>query len=255
MMDFLAKLAEWFTDSTRWDLGDDGSIPVRVIEHVQMSVQATLLAALVALPIALYIGHRRRFEFVATTAGNFGRALPSFGILGLVTPFTLTLRGAFGFWATFITLFFLAVPPLLANTYVGIKGVDTDLLEAARGMGMKEQEVLLRLELPLAAPLAVSGLRTAAVQVVATATLGAVAGWGGLGRYILDGFQTQDSVQIVGGGVLVALVAILTEVALGGLQRVVTPRLSSARRTGSAPPLAGPPDVHTGPRGAALLDA
>lgn len=227
-MEFLSRLLAWFGDPAQWDYPETTSIPFRVIEHVQMSVQATLLAALVAFPVGLYIGHKRRLEFFATTVGNLGRAIPSFGILGLVTPFTLTLPGTYGFWAIFITLFLLAIPPILTNTYVGVKGVDRDLLEAARGMGMHEREVLLRLELPLAAPLVVTGLRTAAVQVVATATLGAAAGWGGLGRYIIDGFSTQDSVEIVGGGVLVALLAIVTEIALGGLERLVAPRLSRA---------------------------
>ena len=228
-MDFLSRLLDWFGDPVQWDYSETTSIVFRVVEHVQMSVQATLLAAVVALPIGLYVGHKRRFELFATTVGNFGRAIPSFGILGLVTPFVLGIPGTYGFWATFITLFFLAVPPVLTNSYVGVKGVDRDLVEAARGMGMRERELLLRVELPLAAPLIVVGLRTAAVQVVATATLGAAAGWGGLGRYIIDGFATQEDVEIVGGAVLVALLAIVTEVALGGLGRLVAPRLTRSK--------------------------
>jgi osmoprotectant transport system permease protein len=232
-MDFLSRLVVWFGDSAQWDYPEPTSIPFRVVEHVQMSFQATLLAALLAFPVGLYIGHKRRLEFFATTVGNLGRAIPSFGILGFVTPFTLALPGTYGFWAIFITLFFLAIPPILTNTYVAVKGIDSDLVEAARGMGMHERDVLLRVELPLAAPLVVAGVRTAALQVVATATLGAAAGWGGLGRYIIDGFATRDSVEIVGGAVLVALLAIGTEVALGALERIVSPRVGD-RSSGRA---------------------
>jgi osmoprotectant transport system permease protein len=228
-MDVLLAALEWLADAANYS--GLNSIPRRVIEHVQISSQSLLLAFVVSLPVGLYIGHRRRFEFLAVSVGNLGRAIPSFGILGMFFIWTFNWPGVLGFWAVFFALFFLAIPPILTNTYVGIKGVDRDTVEAARGMGMTERNVLMRLELPLALPLVVAGTRTAAVQVVATATLGALTSWGGLGRYIVDGLATQDRPQILAGAILVALLAIVTEAAFGVLERVLTPKLSSAGRT------------------------
>jgi osmoprotectant transport system permease protein len=224
---FLATL-EWLQNPANYS--GPNAIPLRIIEHLQISSQSLLLAFVVSLPVGLYIGHRRRFEFLAVTTGNLGRAIPSFGILGMFFIWTFNWPGVLGFWAVFFALFFLAIPPILTNAYVGIKGVDQDTVEAARGMGMTERDVLLRLELPLALPLIIAGTRTAAVQVVATATLGALASWGGLGRYIVDGLATQDRPQILGGALLVALLAVVTEVAFGALERALAPRLSSSRR-------------------------
>jgi osmoprotectant transport system permease protein len=229
-MGAFAEAFGWLTTASNYT-GDDGII-ARVIGHVLISSQSVLLAAAIAIPIGLYIGHKRRFEFLAVTVGNFGRALPSFGVLGLVFPFTFDIPGELGYWATFFALFLLSLPPLLTNTYVGIKGVDPDTVEAATGMGMKGREVLLSLEIPLAVPLIVAGMRTAAVQVVATATLGAYAGWDqGLGSFIRDGFSQgalgQD--QLIGGAILVALLAIVTELFFGVLGRVFAPRSSSER--------------------------
>lgn len=244
-MEVFTDIFSWLTDPANWS-GSRG-IPIRTYEHLQMSVQSVALGALIALPIGLFIGHTRRLEFVAISAGNLGRALPSFGIVALTYSFTLNWPGNIGFWPTFIALVLLAIPPVLTNTFVGIKGIDRDTLEAARGMGMNERDVIIRLELPLASPLIVAGLRTAAVQVVATATLGAFTGWGGLGRFIVDGFAVRDFGQIGGGAIVVALVAILTEVGLGGLQRLVAPRLRSpSRRTSSFErlmPAVGPPSA------------
>jgi osmoprotectant transport system permease protein len=228
-MDVLVAALEWLFDPVNYTGLD--SIPRRVIEHIQISSQSLLIAFGVSLPVGLYIGHRRKFEFLAVTVGNLGRAIPSFGILGMFFIWTFNWPGVLGFWAVFFALFFLAIPPILTNTYVGIKGVDRDTVEAARGMGMTERDVLIRLELPLAVPLVVAGTRTAAVQVVATATLGALTSWGGLGRYIVDGLATQDRPQILAGAILVALLAIVTEVLFGALERVLAPKLSSAGRS------------------------
>jgi osmoprotectant transport system permease protein len=231
-MEVFPAALRWLTDPANYQ--GLNAIPVRILEHIQISSQSLLLALAVSLPVGLYIGHNRRFEFLAITTGNLGRAIPSFGILGLFFIWTFNWPGVLGFWAVFFALFFLAIPPILTNTYVGVKGVDQDTVEAARGMGMTEREVLLGLELPLAVPLILAGTRTAAVQVVATATLGALASWGGLGRYIVDGLATQDRPQILGGAILVALLAIVTEVAFGVLGRVLAPRLSSSPRRGSS---------------------
>lgn len=227
---FIREVVDWFTDPLRWE-GSFG-VPTRLIEHLIMSGVSVLAASILALPLGMFIGHTRRLETLVVSVANTGRAIPSFGliflavlVLGLGLDFSPALRPA-----ALIALTLLAVPPILTNTYVGIQSVDPDTLEAARGMGLTEGQVVWRLELPLAAPLIMGGIRTAAVQVVATATLAAVIGGGGLGRFILDGFAAGDDAQIFAGALLVALLAILTEVSLGLLQRAVSPRTSSRRR-------------------------
>ena len=224
-MGILGDIIQWLTDPENWS-GSFG-IPTRIYEHLQMSIQAVALGALIAIPVGLAIGHTRKLEFFAVSVGNFGRAIPSFGIVALTYALTLDWPGNIGFWPTFIALVLLTIPPVLTNTYVGIKGVDADTLEAARGMGLSGGQTLGRIEVPLAAPLIVAGLRTAAVQVVATATLGAFTGWGGLGRFIVDGFALGDDAQIGGGAILVAMLAILTELFMAGVQRIVQPRTAS----------------------------
>jgi osmoprotectant transport system permease protein len=250
-MGIIGDTIAWLFDPanlTGEGLTPSGPIPRRVVEHVLVSVQALGLAFLIAFPIGLYVGHRRRFEFVAVTAGNLGRAIPSFGILAVAYILTFDLPGELGYWAIFIALLFLSIPPILTTPYVGVKGVDPDTVEAARGMGLSGRQILGRLELPLAVPLVIAGTRTAAVQVVATATLGAVAWDGGLGRYIMDGLAVRDMTRILAGAVLVALLAILTEVGFGALGRVLAPRTSSSRdrslRRGSAGLPSGEPADH-----------
>lgn len=227
---FFSQVAEWFTDPAQWS-GRTG-IPFRLLEHVQTSVVAVVIAALIALPVAMYIGHRRRLELLVVSVGNLGRAIPSLGLLVLfVILICLCLKWPAPFRpAVILAMVLLAIPPILTNTYVGIQAVDPDVLDAGRGMGLTERQVLRRLELPLAAPLIVAGMRVAAVQVVATATLAALVAGGGLGRYIIDGFATSDEVEIFGGAVLVALLAVATELAFGLLGRAVTPRTASRGR-------------------------
>jgi osmoprotectant transport system permease protein len=153
-----------------------------------------------------------------------GRALPTFAVLYFA--YRLTLRShPFAFWPTLIALVFLAVPPLLTNTFVAVSGVDPDTVEAARGIGMGERQVLLRLELPLASPLMLDTIRTVSVQVAATAGFGAVFGWGGLGRFIVDGFASYDYAQLLGGAVLIAVFALVVDVAFG-----LAARLPALRR-------------------------
>jgi osmoprotectant transport system permease protein len=222
-VDVFSNVFGWFSDAEHWS-GSSG-VPARVLEHLQMSFGAVLLAAVIALPIGLYIGHTRRGSFLAVSIANLGRAIPSFAILALSVPFL-----GIGFKPTLVTLVVLAIPPILTNTYVGVEGVDRDAVESARGMGMTGGQILRRLELPLAVPLMLAGLRTSAVQVVATATLAALIGWGGLGRFIIDGFATGDRVEVVAGAILVAFVAIATEVIFGFVERAFSPRTSSGRR-------------------------
>ena len=244
LMDVVGNTLEWLTDPGNWS-GSNG-VPVRMWEHVHISGLAVLLACAVALPVGMYVGHRRRFEFLAISVGNIGRALPSFGVLALVFPFSLRYLPGIGFYPTLITLVLLAVPPILTNSYVGIKGVDADAIEAARGMGLSEREILLQVELPLASPLIVAGMRIAAVQVVATATLGALVAWGGLGRFIVDGLAVRSLAvgqgMLLAGAVLVALLAVATELLFGYLQR------AAARRahTGAPAPVPGRPDDAVG---------
>jgi osmoprotectant transport system permease protein len=220
---FLSQVVDWFTDPMQWS-GSRG-IPVRLLEHVITSSASVIIAAAVALPLAMYIGHRRRFELFVVSVANLGRAVPSFGLIVLfLIMFGLWLR-----WPAplrppiILAMVLLAIPPILTNAYVGIQTVDADTVEAARGTGMTEGQVLRQIELPLAAPLIVAGLRTAAVQVVATATLAAIGPGGGLGRFIFDGFATRDLAEVFGGAVLVAVLAIVVELAFGALERLVTP--------------------------------
>jgi osmoprotectant transport system permease protein len=185
----LAEAFQWLTDSANYS-GSSG-IPTRVIEHIQLSAQPVLLAALLALPVGLYVGHKKRFEFAAISVGNIGRAIPSFGLIAILFVPTFSWPGDLGYWAVFIAMVLLAIPPILINTAVGIRNVDEDTVESARGMGMTGRDVLFRIEIPLAMPLIITGLRTASVQVIATATIGAITSIGGLGRFIIDGLPSS----------------------------------------------------------------
>jgi osmoprotectant transport system permease protein len=222
-----ADIAQWFTDPANWS-GPTG-IPARVVQHLWMSLLAMVIAAALAIPVGLWVGHRRRFESLAVSIAYVGRALPSFAVL--VVVFIVMVNRipsiAFGVGPTVVALVLLAIPSMLVNTYVGIQGVDPDMVEAGRGMGMRERQVLFGLEVPLAAPLIMAGVRVAALQVVATATLAALIGGGGLGRFIVDGFAQQDNPMLIGGALLVAALALLTEGALYLLERAVKPRTAS----------------------------
>ncbi len=215
-MDFLGDVVSWFAAGEHWR-GTNG-IPHRAIEHLTMSAFAVAVAAAVALPVGVLLGHLNRGGAVAINVANVGRAIPSFAILVLATEIV-----GIGATPAFCALVALAAPPMLTNAFVGVREVDADVRESARGMGMTGRQVLTRVELPIALPLVMAGVRTAAVQVVATATLAALVAWGGLGRYIVDGLAQQDYVQLFSGAVLVATVSVVTEVVLGALQRLIVP--------------------------------
>ncbi|MEP6463411.1 MAG: ABC transporter permease [Frankiaceae bacterium] len=215
----------WLTTAAHYR-GTTG-VPNRLLEHILISGVSVLLAALIALPLALWLGHIGRGGGLAINISNAGRAIPTFAILVLLA----TVPSLFGNAGTVIALVVFAIPPILTNAYVGIRGVDPDVKEAATGMGMQGAQLLRRVELPLAMPLIAAGLRTAAVQVVATATLAAYIGAGGLGRYIADGFGLQDQPMILAGSILVALLALVTELGLGRLETRLTP----GRRRGPIP--------------------
>jgi osmoprotectant transport system permease protein len=219
-MTLLEEVARWFADPAHYQ-GPD-AVQTRILEHVEISGLAVLVGVLLALPIGLYLGHTGRFGFIAVNVANIGRAIPSLAAVALAIPIAGTLLGVqngLGFWPTFFALIPLAIPPILTNAYVAVRAVDRDVIEAARGMGLSEAGILRRIELPLAMPLILAGVRTAAVNVVATATLGALVAFGGLGRYIVDGLALQEYDRLFAGALLVALLAIAVEVAFGTFER------------------------------------
>jgi len=222
-VNFWSGVVEWFTSASSWE-GNAGAVH-RLYEHVAMSGASMLVAAALALPLGIWLGHTGRGGAIAINASNVGRAVPSFAILVLAAQVW-----GIGWKPAFFALVALAVPPMVTNAYVGLQGVDAEVREAARGMGMTGAQSLWRVELPVAMPVVVGGVRTAAVQVVATATLAALVAWGGLGRFIVDGTAQRDFVQVFAGAVLVAALAIVTELALAGLQRLVVPAPLRRRR-------------------------
>jgi osmoprotectant transport system permease protein len=227
-MDLVTATAQWLADPAQWQ-GPNG-IPARLIEHVYLSGVSLGIAALVALPLGLWIGHTGRLSWLVLSSANAWRALPSFAVIGLLVPFTTRIDPSLGFtlYPTVVAMILLAGPPILVNSYEGIAGVDRDLADAARGMGMRERQILFGLEVPLALPVIATGIRLAAVQVIATATLGAIFGFGGLGRFIVLGEANQDNGELFGGVVLVASLALITYGLFVLLERrLVSPGLSS----------------------------
>jgi osmoprotectant transport system permease protein len=221
-MEFLLQVARWFADGAHWQ--GPGGIPTRLLEHVLMSGAAMAVGAALAIPLGVALGHFGRGGNLAISLSNIGRAIPSFAIL----VFALQLLGS-GAPPAFVALVALAIPPMVTNSYLGVHEVDADVREAGRGMGMRPLKLLTRVELPLALPYIMAGVRTSAVNVVATATLAALVAWGGLGRFIIDGFATTDYVQVFAGAVLVAVLSILVELSLAALQRLTMPAGLKAR--------------------------
>jgi osmoprotectant transport system permease protein len=220
-MDLVASVVAWLLDPAHWQ-GSDG-IPTRVAEHVLMSAVTIVVATLIAAPIGVLLGHVGRGSFLVLNVANVGRALPSLALLALLLPLALAFGLGLGFWPTFLAVLPLGIPPILTNSYVAVREVDRDVVDAARGQGMGEWQILRLAELPLAAPLIIAGIRGAAVSIVATVTLGALVASGGLGRYIVDGLARRDNERLVVGALLVALLAIATEAAFGLLQRRAVP--------------------------------
>jgi len=216
-MTLLGSAAAWLADPAHWQ-GSDG-IPVRVLEHLEITAASVGFAAAIALPIGLYLGHTGRFAFLAVNVANVGRALPSLALLAFALPLSFALGLGLGFWPTFMAMVPLAAPPILTNAFVAIRTADPDTVEAARGMGMRELDVLRIVEIPSGMPILLAGLRTATVNVVATATLGALVAGGALGRYIIYGLALQEYDRLVAGAFLVALVALGTELGFGLLER------------------------------------
>jgi osmoprotectant transport system permease protein len=213
-------------------------------QHIWYTVVATAIAAAIAVPAGLWVGHRGKGETVVVAIANTGRAVPDFGIIILMGFFVATLSTI----PVYVALVALAIPPVLVNTYVGVRQVDADARDAALGAGMSGWQVLSRVELPLAIPLIMTGVRTAAVQVVATATLAGFVGLGGMGRLIFDGFfagftrgDRPGLGRIIIGSVIVALLAVLAELLLGRLERALTPRGLRAPGAEDDTPTSGDP--------------
>ena len=206
-----------FIDAFRF-IGDHGSLLLtKTGEHLELSFAALGIGLLLALPLGLWLGHRHRGFFFAATVSNVGRALPSLVLIA----FGLTIFGV-GFWNNTAALVVLAIPPILTNAYFAIDGVDRDVVEAARGMGLSERQVLMQVELPLGLPLVIAGVRISTIFVIATATIAAVAGGGGLGEIIVNQ-ASYGLAGVVGASLCVSALTLLAALGLGLLRRALSP--------------------------------
>ncbi|MFF5402918.1 ABC transporter permease [Streptomyces misionensis] len=205
-MSTLTATWNWLADPAHWS-GDDG-VGHRLLQHLALTAVCLLLSCLIALPVALVLGHLGRGGALAVNISNVGRAVPTFAVLVLLL---LTPVGNWGQGPTVVALVLFAVPPLLTNAYVGMREVDRGVVQAARGMGMTGRQVMFHVELPLSLPMILNGVRIAAVQLVATATIAALAGGGGLGRIITAGFNLASTPQVVAGALIVAVFALIVE--------------------------------------------
>jgi osmoprotectant transport system permease protein len=238
----MGDVIAFFTDPAHWD-GTSG-IPNRLFEHLVISGLAILIATLIAVPIGLYIGHTNRGSSLAINLANIGRAIPSYAMMVIPLPLTFALAPVLGYDPTFGLVFlpiflamtFLAIPPLLVATYAGLRSVDRELIEAGRGMGLRDRQILGQIEIPIASSIIVGGFRTATLQVIATATIGAILGGGGLGRFIFDGLNQgpPGRPSIYAGAILVSGLAIGVDALLALLQTRLTPRALRKRGIASA---------------------
>jgi osmoprotectant transport system permease protein len=215
-MSFLHYAWSWLTVRQQWR--GSGDIPVRIIEHLGYSGWSLFIAALIALPLGVALGHSGRGAFFVVNLANAWRAIPTLGLLVLM----VILLG-FSPLAWLIPLVALAIPPILINAYEGVAGVERELKDAARGMGMRPWQQLIKVEVPVALPLIMLGLRTGAIFVVSTATIAAEIGLGGLGRYIIDGLSVSNYGEVAGGAALVVLLAMAVQLVFAGLRRLVVP--------------------------------
>jgi osmoprotectant transport system permease protein len=220
--DFISNGANWH--------GEAG-IPHQTLVQLYFTAVSMLIAVLVAVPLALWLGHLGRAGFLAINVSNIGRAMPSLALLGIFSQ--VLPNGYDSKWPTIVALVALAIPPLITNTYVGVREVDKDVVEAARGVGLSGGQILGRVELPLALPLILAGLRTSTVNVVATATLAAYFAQDGLGRYIVDGQAQSDQPQMWTGALLVAVLALVIDGVLALVSRWVSPAARARRGTAS----------------------
>lgn len=206
-----------FVDGVRFIVDRQDLILEKTWEHVLLSGAGLAVSILIAVPLGVWLGHVHRGAFLAVNLANVGRALPTLVVIALGVAFL-----GIGFTNVVVALVVLAVPPILTNAYVAVDEVDPDAVEAARGMGMTPAQVLRRVEVPLALPLLFTGIRTAAIFVIATATIAAIAGGGGLGEILVN--QASYKVEgLVGAAMCVSALALAADAAIGWLQRVLTP--------------------------------
>jgi osmoprotectant transport system permease protein len=232
----IALIVTWLSDPAHWS-GDDG-IPHRLVEHIWYAGLALIVAAVIAIPVGFAIGHTGRGRFLVVNLAGAARAIPSLGLLYLMVLWLFPkLSGDSAFLIpSLIVLVVLAIPPMMSGAYAGVEGVDPAARDAAKGMGMTGFEVLRKVEIPCALPLVFSGLRSAALQVIATATIAAVAGLGGLGRFLIDGQKVLDYAQMASGALLVALLALVVDMLLALVQRyAVSPGISGRGMSGRRP--------------------
>lgn len=222
-MDYLSFLL----DPANWSPETARNIPSLIVDHLYYTVLTLVIGAIIAIPVGLYIGHTGRFSFVAINAGNAGRSLPTLGLIILL----VTLIG-FGLVPVIIALVVLAIPPILTSTYAGLRAVNPASIDAAKGMGMRPLQILFKLEVPMALPLILSGLRSATLQVVSTATVASYVGLSGLGRLLIDGIALNQYDRVIAGAVVVALLAIVLDLAAAAVQRLmVSPGVSGKALT------------------------
>lgn len=227
----IGSIVDWLTSADAWS-GADG-ILARLLEHIGYTLIVLVIAAAIAIPLGLWIGHTGRGRWLVTAA-NAVRAVPTLGLLFALTLVLLPrLPGNAAFLVpSIIVLVLLAVPAILSGTYAGVEAVDPAAQDAARGIGMTGSQVLWKVELPIALPLLISGLRAAVLQVVATATVAAYVGLGGLGRFLIDGLATQDYTSTAGGAILVAVLALTLDAPFALLERlIVSPGLTGRSRS------------------------
>lgn len=221
-MNFLIDAISYILDPVNW-AGENG-IANRLNQHLFITFVSVLIAAAIAVPLGLLIGHTGRARGAIIGVTGAARALPTFGVMTLFVLIGIQFGAGLSLAPVIIVLVVLAIPPLLAGSYAGIEAVDDQTVDAARAQGMTEWQILFRVELPLALPLLVGGLRSATLQVVATATIAAYVAQGGLGRYLIEGLRTQDYLRALIGAVLIAALALILDGLLAALQRLVVPR-------------------------------
>lgn len=215
-MSFLSYAWDWLKQPAQWH--GAGGIPIRILEQLGYTALSLLIATLIAVPLGVLIGHTGRGAVLVVNLANAWRAIPT---LGLLTLLAVTL--GFSALAWLIPLVVLAIPPILVNTYEGVAGVEPELKDAARGMGMTSWQQVRKVEVPVASPLIVLGLRTGAIFVVATATIAAYIGLGGLGRYIIDGLATNNYGEVAGGALFVVLLALAVQAVFVGVRWLAVP--------------------------------
>ncbi len=211
----------WLTDPANW--AGSESIPVRLAQHLGITLVAVLIAALIALPLGVVVGHVRRGTGLIGALTGAARAVPTLGLLTIVG-----LWIGIGITAPLVALVVLAIPSLLAGAYAGMQAVDPSIPEGAKAIGMSPLQVVFRVEIPLASPTIVGGIRAATLQVVATATLAAYTSDVGLGRFLFAGLKTRDYPMMLAAALLVVVVTVLLELVLAAIQRAVTRRYASA---------------------------